>query len=138
MNKLGVIADIKDNNAIVMLGSSSSCGNCGCSVKFRKDGEICEGSQVITVANSIGAKIGDPVNIEFKTGEMLKTSVMLYLLPLLMLVVGIMVGSSLKFSDILSFGLGIFMLALSYFALSMVDKKKDKDQLIVMTEFKGY
>lgn len=138
MNKIGVITEIINNEAIVMLASSASCGNCGCSVKTRKDGELCDNNQYIKVNNKIDGKVGDPVSVEFKTSEMLKTSIMLYLIPLILLVAGIFLGMSVQTNELISFLIGVVFMAISYIVLNKLDKKQSKDDLIVISPFKGY
>lgn len=139
MNKIGVITDIKNNDAIVMIAQTASCGNCGCSGKTRKDGEMCDDDKkFVKVNNSINGEVGDPVNIEFKTSKMLKTSIMLYFIPMLLFVIGIFVGNTLKKGDIISFGSGVLFMIISFVILSFIDKKKNKEELITISEFKGY
>lgn len=140
MNKIGVITEAVDDLAIVMVGSASTCGNCGCGALTRKGDELCDDHRYIKVKNSIGANVGDPVNIEFQTAKMLKTSAILYLLPLVMLVIGIFAGNYIQGdnpNDLISFASGILLLAVLFFVLNNIDKNKDKDELITITEFKG-
>lgn len=143
MNKLGIITDIKDDEALVMVAKSESCGtSCGCGALTRMAGEMAKDDHhYIKVKNSINAKIGDPVNIEFATNKLLSTSALIYLLPLIMLVVGIIIGNRIQgqnASDLISFIVGFVALVASYLVLSMIDKKKDKQELITITEFRGF
>ncbi len=142
MNKIGVITERDNDSAIVMVGHSSTCGNCGCGALTRKNGKLCDNNhQFIKVKNSINANIGDPVSIEFKSGNMIKTSIMLYLIPLIMFVFGIFAGNQIQSdnkNDIISFLTGIVFLVLSFFILSRIDKKNPKEDLITISEYKGY
>lgn len=140
MNKIGVITEIGNGEAIVMVGSAKTCGNCGCGALTRKNGELCDNHRYIKVKNTIDGKVGDPVNIEFETLKMLKTSAMLYLLPLIMLVVGIFLGNYLQGSnsnDLISFGVGVLLLGISFLILNKLDKNKEKKELITISEFRG-
>lgn len=140
MNKIGVITEIGNGDAVVMVGSAKTCGNCGCGTLTRKNGEICDDHRYIKVKNTIDAKVGDPVNIEFKTSKMLQTSAMLYLLPLVMLVAGIFTGNYIQGNnpnDLISFGAGVLLLAVSFLILNTIDKNKEKEELIIISEFRG-
>lgn len=142
MQKLGVITQITDDKAVVMLGKAETCGNCGCGALTRKNGEMCEDDKhYITVKNSIGAQLGDPVNVEFQSAKMLSTSLILYLVPLLMMVAGILIANQIQgdnANDLISFVAGIASLLVSYLILSRVDKRQEKEELITISEFKGF
>lgn len=141
MNKIGVITEVKGDEAIVMIAKAQSCGNCGCGKLTRKDGEMCQDDkQYVKVKNTINGEIGDPVNIEFNTGKMISTSILLYLLPLIMMIVGILIANNIQGnnpSDLVSFGAGIASLIVSYIILNAFDKSKGNKELITVTEFKG-
>lgn len=143
MNKVGVITKVEDGKAVVMMASSGTCGDCGCSpLTKRQHAESGEyGKKFVVVNNTINAKVGDPVNLEFKTTKMLKASLALYILPLIMMVLGILISNKLQGenpSDIISFISGIAALAVSYGILSIFDKKEDREDLIKLSEFRGY
>lgn len=142
MNKLGIIKEVKDDTALVMVFKSAACGtNCGCGALTRVDGKMEQDDHhYIKVKNTINGEIGDPVNIEFATNKLLSTSALIYLVPLIMLVCGIFVGNAVQGqnpSDLVSFLVGIVALFASYLILSMIDNKKDKEELITITEFRG-
>lgn len=142
MNKIGVITELQNNKAIVMIAKAESCGNCGCRALTRKNGEMCkDDKQFITVNNHIDAKVGDPVNVEFNTSKLLSASILLYFVPLVMMVFGIVLATILQgesVNEIISFLAGITSLAVSYIILSFFDKKKEKEELITISEFKGF
>lgn len=142
MQKFGVITEVNNNDALVMVGKSEGCGNCGCSALIRKNGKLeNDDHQYVRVKNSINGQVGDPVNIEFKSGKMLSTSVMLYFIPLVMLVVGVLIANHLQgenSNDLISFVAGLASLAVSYLILSRVDKAKSKEELITISEFRGF
>lgn len=141
MNKIGVITEVQNDIATVMIAKAQSCGNCGCGKLTRKDGEMCQDDkQYVKVKNTINGEVGDPVNIEFKTGRMISTSILIYLIPLIMMIVGIILANRLQgenSSDIISFIAGIASLIVSYLILSLFDKSKGNTELITVTEFKG-
>lgn len=143
MNKLGIVTQVNNNEAIVMVAKSAACGtSCGCGAMTRVKGQMKnDDHHYIKVKNSIDAKIGDPVKIEFETSKLLSTSVLIYLVPLVMLVIGIVIANYLQGenpNDLLSFISGIISLFVSYLILSIFDKKDNKKELITISEFKGY
>ncbi|MFM1540836.1 SoxR reducing system RseC family protein [Helcococcus ovis] len=143
MNKVGVITKVDDDKAVVMMVSSKTCGDCGCSTLTKiHHAKSCEyGKKYLIVQNTINAKVGDPVNLEFKTTKMLKASLVLYILPLIIMVVGILISNKLQGknpSDIISFISGITALVVSYAMLSSFDKKEDRENLIKLSKFRGY
>lgn len=143
MNKLGIITEVKDDIALVMVAKSEACGtSCGCGALTRMGGRMEQDDHhYVKVKNTINGEIGDPVNIEFATNKLLSTSALVYLVPLIMLVVGIIIGNAVQGqnpSDLVSFLVGVVALVASYLILSMIDKKKDKEELITITEFRGF
>jgi sigma-E factor negative regulatory protein RseC len=60
----------------------SSCGTCGAQ---RPDAEV-------EVINTVGAKVGDRILIDFKTSAFLKVTFMLYIFPIICLTLGAVLG----------------------------------------------
>ncbi|MBU3215448.1 SoxR reducing system RseC family protein [Clostridium estertheticum] len=81
----GIIIEIsKDNIAKVKVGRHNECKNCG----------ACPGdnSVVIEAKNPIGAKIGQRIAFEMKDTNMLMAAFVVYILPLVLVVIGVIVG----------------------------------------------
>ena len=72
-------------------GDCHKCSGCGSSQQ----------TMVIRVENPIGAKVGDWVVIEAKSGAVLKAAVMLYIVPLVLFIAGYLLGEHLWQSGIL-------------------------------------
>jgi sigma-E factor negative regulatory protein RseC len=72
-------------------GDCHKCSGCGSSQQ----------TMVICAENPIGAKVGDWVVIEAKSGAMLKAAVMLYIVPLVLFIAGYLLGEHLWQSGIL-------------------------------------
>ncbi len=143
MNKLGIITEVKGDTALVMVAKSEACGtSCGCGALTRTGNQMKQDNHhYIKVKNTINGEVGDPVNIEFATNKLLSTSALIYLLPLIMLVIGIIIGNAVQGenpSELISFLIGIVALISSYLILSIVDKKKGKEELVSITEFRGF
>ena len=89
---------LEDGSAEVLRVRESACsGDC-----HKCSG--CVSSQqtmVIRAENPIGAKVGDWVVIEAKSGAVLKAAVMLYIVPLVLFIAGYLLGEHLWQSGIL-------------------------------------
>jgi sigma-E factor negative regulatory protein RseC len=89
---------LEDGSAEVLRVRESACsGDC-----HKCSG--CDSSQqtmVICAENPIGAKVGDWVVIEAKSGAVLKAAVMLYIVPLVLFIAGYLLGEHLWQSGIL-------------------------------------
>ncbi|MBU3181600.1 SoxR reducing system RseC family protein [Clostridium psychrophilum] len=81
----GVIIEIIENNiAKIKVGRHNECKNCG----------ACPGdnSLVIEAKNPIGAKIGQRISFQMKDTNMLMAAFVVYIIPLVAVVVGVLVG----------------------------------------------
>ena len=72
-------------------GDCHKCSGCGSSQQ----------TMVIRAENPIGARVGDWVVIEAKSGAVLKAAVMLYIVPLVLFIAGYLLGEHLWQSGIL-------------------------------------
>jgi sigma-E factor negative regulatory protein RseC len=88
----GIIIELlKGNMAKVKVGRHGECKNCG----------ACPGDSalIIEAQNSIGAKAGQKIAFEMKETNMLMAAFVVYIVPLIAILVGIIVGQAvaLKF-----------------------------------------
>lgn len=87
MNEFGEIVEIQNNRAVVKVKRSSACGNCGaCSMGTHPD------EMLLTVPNPLQGEIGDQVELELASGQVLKASAITYLVPLFALILGVAAG----------------------------------------------
>lgn len=81
-------------------GDCHKCSGCG----------AVQETMLLTAYNPIGAKPGDVVTVEAKTGPVLAAAAMLYVLPLLLFFAGCMLGTIWNASLLtggIAFGLGV-------------------------------
>lgn len=93
MRHNGVIRQLQGNRALVELSGGESCSGCsqrhacfsltGGEVKTRK----------AWVENRVGADVGDLVEVELKTSATISTIAVTFLLPVIMLFAGYLVGA---------------------------------------------
>lgn len=128
MNKKGIVSKVEDDRLQVIFTRSSACGDCS----------SCGGCEAETfnlnATNDIGAQIGDFVEIQYNTKNMLKSTVLLYVFPLIMLVIGIFSGHYLNLGktadskDLISFLFGLILMFVSYFIISKIDRRVKTNQ----------
>jgi sigma-E factor negative regulatory protein RseC len=120
----GIVAELSDNKAQVRIQKSSACASCearhGCHIHNTKE-------MMVDVNNDLGAKLGDLVEISVPTWSFLRTSFLVYFLPVLALIFGAYAGgvwaASLHLSPTLASVLGGGLaLALSFAVLRRVDR----------------
>jgi sigma-E factor negative regulatory protein RseC len=118
------VVSVKDNNARVVVMEAGSCGGGGCSG--------CKGcgTSVIDAINTIGAKIGQDVKIEFKSGMYLKSAALVYGLPLVMFLIGVISGISICeniginiSNELFGAAFGTVLWVVSYFVIRFIDRK---------------
>lgn len=136
MDQVGYILGTENGKARVevkrLSGCSGTCKSCsGCDTP----------SVVVDLDNSIGAKIGDRVEIKGKGNTILKYTFLIYMIPFAMLVIGLVAGitrfKSLGYAnyELYGFLVGIIFLILSFGILKLVDnraKSKTKDMMKIV------
>src|SRR5665648_116350 len=87
MNEYGEIIELKRDEAVVMVQRSSACGKCGaCEMSRNQD------KMKLTVANHLKGEVGDYVELELSSTQVLKASAITYLIPLGALFIGVAGG----------------------------------------------
>lgn len=90
MTEVGEVVRIKGDMAVVRIQRSSACRHCGaCGLGAGPD------DMLLTLPNSLNAKPGDLVEVSLESGQLLKASAITYLIPLVALIVGVIVGYAL-------------------------------------------
>lgn len=91
MTERGVVTKVKGNKATVSFDRKSACDNCHmCAVT--KDGMKVE----IVVENTLGANVGDFVSIEMGDKFVLTAATIVYIIPLVLVFAGLMIGRILS------------------------------------------
>lgn len=119
----GKVIEVKGDIAKVQIQRSTSCGTCRACWKSE------EGRLVACAENLVGAKVGQKVKVEV-SGSILKAAFIVYILPLLGLIVGYGVGSSIIkamgypiYSEKIGIISGLATLALSFFLVRYYGRK---------------
>ena len=118
MEEEGIVIQTDENMAMVRIKRSQACG--ACQACARGGSDFMEAWAV----NSCGAEVGDRVWLKISSGELLRGSFVVYILPLLAMLLGLAVGNGLAFFlglqskiEQISVLTGIFFLGLSLFGI---------------------
>ncbi len=143
MTEYGEVVDIKGNTAYVKFHRTSACGKCGACGLLSTQNEI-----VVEMENKLNVAAGDYVSVEIAMKKALKASAIAYVVPLIMLILGVAFGWLLsgvwgvfRNTDVTMALCGIIFAILSFLLLKaayplynktvtnvyrMVDRKEDK------------
>jgi sigma-E factor negative regulatory protein RseC len=122
-----MVRKMVDSSSVeVEIARSTSCGgNC-------KDcGGQCSGTGMIVVlANDIGARPGDMVRIESRAGSVVSLALLVYIVPVIVMILGMVYGSRLAGSilqgidpDAAGLIFGVSGLLIFFFLLRMIDRR---------------
>jgi len=116
----GIVTEVKDGLATISVMESTSCDDCSAKIFCHTENNI----KSVTAKDFYGVKPGDTVRISIKGRNLVTASVILYGVPLLLIVAGIVIGfyfsanNSEIISSVLGFiFLGVYLVTL-YFALN--------------------
>lgn len=137
MEQVGFVRSIGNGNAELEVRRASGCGSCnGCA------GGCEEKTHVVTLKNTIDAKVGDLVELTGESKSILKYMFIIYMIPFVFLIAGIVLGDRYFKSignqnyELLSFGTGVLFLVVSFFIVRIIDKgiAKSNKETIRMTK----
>lgn len=125
MAEKGKVIALKDQGsvAVVSFMRTEACAKCKkCMAGFQ------ESEMILEVPNEKGAKQGNTVYIEIPDNGFFTASLIMYVIPLVLMLLGFFGGIYLSpvlgaSQDLLAFGLGIAMLALSFFIIRANEKR---------------
>ncbi len=96
------VVAIRDRVAWVEAESQAACGGCaaakGCGTKTLSS-YFSKKTAPLRMVNDFGGTVGDRIEVGIRNSTILKVSALIYLLPLLGLIVGALIGDALNGSD---------------------------------------
>lgn len=117
MRQFGEVVDRMNGKAKVIMQKHSSCSNCN-ACKLGSESYTME----IEAKNEADAKIGDRVIVDMKGQDVLSAAFILYIIPLIALMIGILIGTRIfPAQEILVAGIGFVFMAFAF----MLIKTKD-------------
>lgn len=133
MDQSGVVVAIKGKMAVVEVKRVSACGD-----KCSSCGGGCDTPvSRIEVANGKNATVGDLVTLNVSDKVMLQSTFLMYTLPLIGLIFGIVLASWLTpywglSSDLALLGTGLFFMGATYYVVAKWVKKGSHKEMITM------
>ena len=134
MEETGIIDQLKENGfAVVKTTGGEQCEGCKCHGACHALGGGTE--RKITAFNQVGATVGDRVIITIGSGSFIKASLVVYLLPVLALVIGALLGE--KYSsqiwpsvspEMVSVVTGVTCLGVSFGAIRLFTSRLSQNQ----------
>ncbi|MBE5780747.1 MAG: hypothetical protein E7328_02855 [Clostridiales bacterium] len=91
MKEIGTVQSISANMATVVFDRHEACGSCRACTPLEGEKQM-----VAKLKNPVGAKVGDRVAVELKGKSMLSATAIAYGVPLIMLIIGAVVGDGLN------------------------------------------
>jgi len=121
VREIGCVVSVKDEAVVVAMPMSPECEKCGACIVAG------EGKEVLLLAkNAAGAGAGDTVEIEISAGRVLAAAFIIYMVPIILTIVGFLVGSAITGGDEeanLPIILAVVFLVASFLSVWMYDMR---------------
>lgn len=120
----GIIEDVSGQKILVRIKKSSACATC----ESRGDCEVASGkSMIVEVANDLGGRKGDHVELSVPSGVFMKLSLLVFVLPVAGLMAGAFAGGAV--AEVLHLPLslasvigGFLVMGITFYALKRFDR----------------
>ncbi|MDP2755717.1 MAG: SoxR reducing system RseC family protein [Nitrospirota bacterium] len=125
---IGKVVQVIDDKAYVEVERSSACAQCG----LQEAEELATGGKVVFEAyNLAGAKSGDRVKVQVRTGAYMRALLYIYGIPVLFLIIGAIAGAYAatilrKSSDTISALFAMGGLVVGFIILFLLRKRSNK------------
>lgn len=139
MRNTGIIVETLDHNiAKLRMKQHSACAECG---KCHTESESKD--LIVEVDNSVGAKLGDFVEVDLEAANVLQAAAIAYLIPLVSLLVGVIASyqvlSMIGYNgsmEIASAVVGFITMSISYIIIKTNDSKfkQSKKYMPIVTD----
>ncbi len=129
---IGRVVRVADDKAFIEVERSSTCAQCG----LQEAEELATGGKVVFEAyNLAGAKSGDRVKVQVRTGAYMKASLYIYGIPVLFLIIGAIAGAYAatilrKSSDTMSAFFAMGGLVVGFIILFLLRKRSNKAEFM--------
>jgi positive regulator of sigma E activity len=125
MEEIGKVVRLAGENATVLFQRKPACGKCGMCMGSPKDAFV-----QMTLKNGLNAKEGDNVRVSTNSGDVLKSILIIYLIPLILGIIGLVAGYYLL-GEIAGFVGMLLFVAAGYFVVNRIDKRLNKTTKLV-------
>ncbi len=125
MRETGAIISISGKTATIQLSRGAQCDGCNLCSAFG------ENNMKLEALNKIGARVGDLVEVDVEPQQVVKSSMIMFIFPLIMMIAGYFVG--VKFIPPHGQGAGIIgslgALALAFLLIRLTEGRRNADKL---------
>lgn len=129
MKQTGIVFELNDDKAKLIVTRLAACGS-SCESCSAHCGE--NKQEYINVKNDIGLKIGDRVEITTDSKAVLKYIALVYGLPLIFLISGVVIGMLLNLKEMYSLLVGFVFMIVSFIIVKTVDNKNGSNHGIII------
>lgn len=129
MKQTGIVFELNDDKAKLIVTRLAACGS-SCESCSAHCGE--NKQEYINVKNDLGLKIGDRVEITTDSKAVLKYISLVYGLPLIFLISGVVIGMLLNLKEIYSLLVGFVFMIVSFIIVKTVDNKNGSNHGIII------
>jgi positive regulator of sigma E activity len=119
MEETGKVIKTKKNRATVLIELPQNCDAC----EFSKFCRIDKNGREIVCINNKGAKVGDVVQLYTTKRNLVIATFLNFVFPLLVLIVGVVIGKKIWQTEGAGFMLGMTLTFLYFFVFLFIDKK---------------
>jgi len=129
MDKSGYVVGVDGERAKVQLLKHTACGDCGACQLGKENLEL-----QVDAINKIGAKVGDTVELNMETVNVLRAAAIIYVIPLIGLLAGVFAGLKLMGFDDMANGelyaliFGFFIMGICFLFIKLNEKKLHKSE----------
>ncbi|WFD09247.1 SoxR reducing system RseC family protein [Tepidibacter hydrothermalis] len=131
MRQTGVVVSTNENTAILKMQRHSACASCGGCGMGKEEGKDIQ----IEAINKIGAAKGDFVEVDVSTPNVLKAAAIAYVIPLIVLFVGIVISNkvltAINYSsnvETMSAIIGAFLMSIVFIIIKKNEPKFKKSE----------
>ncbi|SHI51954.1 positive regulator of sigma(E), RseC/MucC [Geosporobacter subterraneus DSM 17957] len=126
MHQVGkVLETLKGNKARILMTKHAACGDCGACQHGKENMTL-----TIAAINEVGAEVGDMVEVNMETQDVLGAAFIIYVIPLIVMVLGIG-GSGYLLKqmgyrgnvELYAAFIGFLIMALSFMIIRMFEKR---------------
>ena len=128
MKEIGTIISISGGTATIQINRGEKCEGCHVCDAFGQN------KMQLEAYNKANAKVGDLVEISIEPKQIIKGSLLVFIFPLVMMILGYIIGDTVSRSPGETGGIiGSFTaLCLSFVCIKILDSKKNKDAAVVL------
>lgn len=132
MEEHGIVVEDNGSTVIIKAKRTSACDSCSSSKSCHS---VSDEEMLVEADDPIGAKVGDRVAYEVKASAIIKAGMLLYLVPLLSFIFGLVGGSIVSTRyfpehnpDLVSGLFGVAFLAAAFIGLKLYGRRLERDR----------